>query len=418
MNTIHPVLAGSPLRRLPYAIVVLGLLLIIFMLAFSQFLQPFTMTEPLVQVLLTGLLMTTLASFVPFIILRFLDRRERESLWVMLIAFLWGAVIATGLALPINRVVLNQIAELLNNAPELLQRLGPNAPLLIGAPIAGPLVEEIVKGLGVLVLLVLLRGEFDNMRDGLIYGALIGMGFTWFETSMYLVKGVVTCGDPAWGLQFGSRYALFGLAGHALYTGLFGMFLGLARQTTAGWVKVTAPLFGLALAIGAHVIHNGLPLLFSLVAQQPPTDGVTCQPDLPLLQAFLQFSLIDLILFTPALLLIGLGIWRSGIWERRIIREELRTEAPEIVTPEELDRIEHDHILRTRRIAALDRARSRRIVNAQNEIAFRKRKLRQRGLDPDQDRVVQHWRDIIRSLRAPERARRQRGHNRSIRSSV
>lgn len=400
MNTIDTLLAGSPLRRRAYAIAVLGLLLIIFVLAVSQFLRQFAMPEPLVQVLLTGLLMTTLASLVPFIILRFLDRRERESLWVMLIAFLWGAVIATGLALPVNRVVIDQIAELLSNAPELLQRLGPNAPVLIGAPIAGPLVEEIAKGLGVLVLLVLLRGEFDNMRDGLIYGALIGMGFTWFETSIYLVKGVVTCGDPAWGLQFGSRYALFGLAGHALYTGLFGMFLGLARQTTAAWIKVTAPLFGLILAIGAHMIHNALPLLFSLGAQQPPTDGVTCQADFPLLQAFLQFSLIDLILFAPVLVLIGLGVWRSGIWERRIIREELRTEAPEIVTPEELDRIDRDHILRTRRIAALDRTRSRRIVNAQNEIAFRKHKLRQRGLDPEQDRVVQHWRNVIRSLRA------------------
>jgi protease PrsW len=42
---------------------------------------------------------------------------------------------------------------------------------MIGAPIAGPRVEEITRGLGVLLLFFPLRSEYDNMRDGFICGA-------------------------------------------------------------------------------------------------------------------------------------------------------------------------------------------------------------------------------------------------------
>jgi hypothetical protein len=38
-------------------------------------------------------------------------------------------------------------------------------------------------------------------------------------------------------------------------------------------------------------------------------------------------------------------------------------------------------------------------VNAQNELAFRKRRLRDRGFDPEQDPVVAQRREEIASLR-------------------
>ena len=99
--------------------------------------------------------------------------------------------------------------------------LGPDAALMIVAPLSAPIVEEIAKALGVVLLFWLLRPEFDNMRDGLVYGALIGVGFTWFETALYVTKLYAQFGEPAFGLQLGLRYALFGLGGHAMFTAIF-----------------------------------------------------------------------------------------------------------------------------------------------------------------------------------------------------
>lgn len=396
--THHPVFIGSPLRRRSYALIVLGILAVLLGLALLTITRQFRLPDEALRVLLTALLATSALSLLPVLILRFLDRRERETWWVTLMAFLWGGLIATGLSLPLNTQILRSISDLLAGAPELLQTLGPRAPILIGAPIAGPLVEETMKALGVIVLFVLLRGEFDNMRDGFIYGALVGAGFTWFEAAIYIVSGFAQCGEAPWGLQLGSRFALFGLAGHALYTGLFGLFLGLARQTSARWLTIAAPVIGLLLAIGAHMVHNVLPLLFSLGSNEP-TAEVVCAPAAPLLGSLISFSLMDLILFAPVLIIVLIGLWRSGIWERRVIRTELQTEAADIVTPDELAGVDRDHVFGSRRAAGPNRRVRSAIVSAQNEIAFRKHRVRRKGSDPDTDAAVQHWRTQIRTLR-------------------
>ena len=51
------------------------------------------------RLFVVGLLFSAGLSIVPVFILRYLDRRERESPWLFAIAIMWGAVIATGIAL-------------------------------------------------------------------------------------------------------------------------------------------------------------------------------------------------------------------------------------------------------------------------------------------------------------------------------
>ena len=85
-----------------------------------------------------------------------------------------------------------------------------------------------------LLLFWLLRAEFDNMRDGLVYGALVGLGFNWFESALYVAQGYAEWGVAPYGLQLGLRYALFGFGGHALFTGIFGAFLGSRCRRGAG----------------------------------------------------------------------------------------------------------------------------------------------------------------------------------------
>ena len=314
-----------------------------------------------------------------------------------------GGVIATGLALPINTAILGAVSEWVSHNPAVTNTLGAEAALMLGAPLAGPLVEEITKGLGVVALFFLLRAEFDNMRDGFIYGALVGAGFNWFEAPLYVAQGYAEFGTAPYGLHLGARFALFGLAGHALFTGIFGAFLGLARQTTRWWIRYPAPVIGLMLAIAAHALNNLLPLLIALVRAQageaPPTAPAP-PPDVGLVDAWTSASLMDLVVFFPFVVLVMFLLWRGGLWERRVIREELAQEVGSTVTREEYAQIERDGVFRTRRIDRLDRQRSAALVKAQHELAFRKRRVRDRQGDPERDTLVTGWRDEIRQLRA------------------
>src|SRR5262249_15322640 len=156
------------------------------------------------------------------------------------------------------------------------------------APISAPIVEEIAKAVGVLVIFWLLRAEFHNVRDGIVYGALVGVGFNWFEAALYVAQGYAESGAPPYGLQLGSRYALFGLGGHAMCTVIFGAFLGIAMQTRRRRIRILAPIAGLVLAVVAHMVHNALPLLAVLAASstaEPPT--ISDSPDIGFFDAFL-----------------------------------------------------------------------------------------------------------------------------------
>jgi hypothetical protein len=93
------------------------------------------------------------------------------------------------------------------------------------------------------------------------------------------------------------------------------------------------------------------------------------------------------------------------VWERKVIREELADEtAPNgAVTPREYRDIVADRIFRTRRIQMMRPHASAALVNAQNELAFRKRRLKVHGLDPDGDPLIAAWRiEIARLRKLPE----------------
>jgi hypothetical protein len=272
--------------------------------------------------------------------------------------------------------------------------------MLLAAPISAPIVEEIAKAMGVLVIFWLLRAEFDNVRDGIVFGALVGVGFNWFEAALYVAQTYAESGIPPYGLQLGARYALLGLGGHAMSTGIFGAFLGIAIQTRRRWVRILAPIAGLILAIAAHMVNNALPLLAALAAiaaGEPP--AVSDPPDMGFVDAFVSSSLLELTIFLPFLLITALALWRSSVRERRVICEELAGEVGRTVSQGEYEEIVGDRMLRTRRVDPMRRRASAALVNAQHELAFRKRRVRDEGQDPDRDSIAVGWRVEIWRLR-------------------
>jgi RsiW-degrading membrane proteinase PrsW (M82 family) len=383
-------------------VVLVGILILATLLHFSLFSR---MSSEVASVFFRALAYSSALSAMPLAILWFLDRRERENPWLIAGTFLWGGCIATALSLPVNTAFFHVIDRWVAFNPIVSEILGPNAAILIAAPLSAPIIEETTKAAGVALIFWLLRDEFDNMRDGFVYGALVGAGFNWFEAPLHIAQAYAQTGVAPYGLQLGVRYALFGLGGHAMFTGLFGIFLGLAVQSQRAWLRILGPVVGLVLAIAAHMLNNALPLFAALAAaseghplgREIESDAGT---DLSFLEAFLSGSVLQLTTFLPFLLILVIALWRSGSWERRVIREELASEVGHSVSEREYQAILADRIMRTRRIDELRPNRSAALVNAQHELAFRKKRVRDQGQDPEQDRLVAGWRQDIGRLRA------------------
>ncbi len=358
----------------------------------------FTTPRDVSAVFLSALVLSGALSALPVIVLWQFERRERASAWVFLAALLWGGLIATAIAMPVNSYIFQMFDAWVTRHPITREVLGPDAATLLSAPLSAPISEELAKALGITLIFFMLRGEFDSVRDGLIYGALVGVGFNWYETALYVAQEYTKSGEAPYGLQLGGRFALLGLGGHALFSGIFGGFLGYALVERRWLLRVVAPIVGLMLAIGAHMLNNALPLLFTLAdaaAGLPASEMGETMPDIGFVRAMIGSSIRETIIFLPFVMIAALVLWRSDVWERHVIREELGDEVGGAVSADDYNDILNDRALYTQRQLHA----SPDIVNAQNELAFRKRELKEAGLDPRYDPAVEHWRERLRRMR-------------------
>lgn len=182
-------------------------------------------------------------------ILYWLDRYEKEPLLLLGGVFIWGAVIAAGSAFLINTVL----------GVGIYVFTGSNfATDLATGSIIAPLVEETFKGLAVLGVFLVFRREFDSVLDGLIYAGVAALGFAATENTYY----IYTYGfqEGGWGGLITLTFIRVILVGwqHPFYTAFFGIGLATARLNRSWFVKIIAPLLGLALAMFTHAFHNTL----------------------------------------------------------------------------------------------------------------------------------------------------------------
>lgn len=392
------ILYGSPLKNSRIAKLTILFLVVLLFISVVQILPILAALDAdATRIFFEALLWAALLSIIPLAILWFLDRREPESPWLYAIAILWGGLLATGLALPLNLGIFHLVEVYLQAHPDLQAALGVNPVLTLSAPIAGPLDEELTKGVGVLLLFWLLKSEFDHVRDGFIYGALVGIGFNLFESALYVAQSSMQWGFVPWGAQLGLRHSLFGFGGHALFTGIFGMFLGLSRQTTRPWLHYAAPLIGWLLGYTAHFLYNVQGLVAAFSRGGAPATLPT--EDINFLLAWLVAGWIKNIPLLPIMAITLIMLWRSGIWERQVIQSELADEVGTVVTTEEYEAIQGDRIFKTRRIPGYSRRTSAAIVKAQDELALRKWRVKQLGQAIETDPLVLSWRDQVIRLR-------------------
>jgi protease PrsW len=270
---------------------------------------------------------------VPFVLVtRSIDFLEREPPLLLAAAFGWGGMVATTTALAGNNAVYDLLAKLVS----------PSFAVSWGPAISAPAIEELLKTLGVVVIVLVARKQVNSVVDGAVYGAFVGLGFQLVEDFIYAVNAVAISGH---GDRVGPvivtlllRGFLGGLWSHTLFSALAGAGVAyfVVRRNRPMWRRIGVALLCWLGAWACHFVWDS-PWL---------TDGFGYGVGGVLLAI--------LIKGTPALVLIWLLLRAASGSEADFYLAELAGD-PEIATPDEL------HALRTgrRRWAARRYARAR-----------------------------------------------------------
>jgi RsiW-degrading membrane proteinase PrsW (M82 family) len=242
-----------------------------------------------------GVLISLPTTAFALFLLRRVDYNEREPWRLVLVAAGWGAVVATSLALVFESLWSYTIDAGLIPGPGETLATAFNAALF----------EEIPKGLAVVLLFLVMRDEFDDVVDGIVYGAAVGLGFNFMETVVYTSVG----GLPQWVV----RQWLGLYLGHATYTALIGAGIGVARQVRGPLRKAVAIASGFLVAIAAHFAWDAWLWYFP-----HPQDPVLLVLSLPLM-----YLAISGPFFVAVLALLVLGLRAEG----RALRVQFAAEA-------------------------------------------------------------------------------------------
>lgn len=189
--------------------------------------------------------------FVPMFLfaafVNWLDRYEKEPKVLLGGAFVWGVVIAGGGAYILNTGF--GIGIYLFTGSEAAADFGTTS-------IVAPIIEEALKGLAVLVVFLLFRKEFDSILDGVVYGAMAGLGFAAIENVLYIYRnGYQEAGWEGFWFLVIVRVVLVGWM-HPFFTAFTGIGFAIARISRNLPVKIIAIPAGYTVAVLTHSFHN------------------------------------------------------------------------------------------------------------------------------------------------------------------
>ena len=237
---------------------------------------------------LSGVLLWSLYT-VPFLALfHMLDLDEEHPPLGFVMAFAWGGLGAAHLAQPANKAILGLCAKLVS----------PTFAAEWGSAVAGPITEEFLKLIGVVLIMQIARNQFRTPHSILILGALSGLGFQVVENLGYTVSSAMYFVTESQLLpvahNFVMRGLLNGLWSHAAYTTVaaFGVVCFKFRHDLAVALRMLLALQYFLLAWALHFVWNS-----PLVNDWIPGNGLASMVALTFVKG------------VPALIAVGL-IWR------------------------------------------------------------------------------------------------------------
>ena len=197
-----------------------------------------------------------------------LDRFRRLAVWMYLVAWGWGASVATLAAMYLN----TWFGELM-----MVRGAGDPGAGARAAVFSAPFVEEACKATIVFALAVLARHRIASILQSVTLAGLVATGFAYTENVVYYARARVYASyqqsagnaDAAVAelVQLRGIYTSFG---HMLFTSMTGIGIGIALRTRSKLVRVLAPLTGYVLAATMHMSFNGVSSTSGSTAQLMP----------------------------------------------------------------------------------------------------------------------------------------------------
>lgn len=171
-----------------------------------------------------------------------IDRFEPEPKLLLLVCFGWGACVATAISLGGNTLV-----------DRIITSSGGTSTLT--AVISAPIVEESAKAAIVFLVFWLRRKDFDGVVDGIVLAGISAAGFAAMENILYLARAHMSAETVGLVTVFVMR-GLISPFTHPLFTAFTGVGIGIAAVSGRRWLKVTAPIAGLLIAMAMHAVWN------------------------------------------------------------------------------------------------------------------------------------------------------------------
>ena len=198
-----------------------------------------------------ALVKTTLLALIPLaIVVGFLiriDRWEPEPWKTKLTMFLWGAGVATLSAGILNTALHVNIAYTTGDA---------QSASAISATFVAPLVEETLKAIGVLIVVVVRRTSINSVLDGVVYAGFSAAGFMFTEDILYFLRGEAE--GTASLIVLVVMRGVFSPFLHVMATSMTGIGLALALlKFKRGWSKAGIVVVFWTLAMLIHLLWNG-----------------------------------------------------------------------------------------------------------------------------------------------------------------
>ncbi len=186
--------------------------------------------------------------------LRLIDRYEPDPWRHLLAALAIGAVVVPVVVIGL-RVLVGE---------------DPTLPLPYASDRPQPWVriaEQVTAGLALIGFVYVIRKEFDDALDGVVYGAAIGAGLGAAQTFLYLLA-VLESGSSALLPSTIVSILVSGL-NQAFYGATFGAFFGYAYWHLTGnrrWIVIA---LGLATAALLSALHDTLPYMLARLIDSP-----------------------------------------------------------------------------------------------------------------------------------------------------
>ncbi|GIG58146.1 hypothetical protein Lfu02_25180 [Longispora fulva] len=187
-----------------------------------------------------------------------LDYLEPEPVSLIGTAVAWGGLAATAVGVTGGQALQGILAKLIS--PAFSDQWSP--------AIVGPTIEEPAKILGVIMIVLLAKGQLNSVVDGVVYGAFVGLGFQLVENFMYAMYAVAISGNgdtvsPVVA-TFLVRGFLSGLWSHTMFTALAGAGIGYALVAVRRpwWRRLGIAALAFLGAWGLHFVWNS-PLLIN-----------------------------------------------------------------------------------------------------------------------------------------------------------